>query len=115
MRAWRRPRREAHHTTRAPRRRREIRGIGFVEFADARDAEDAQRGLDLMYLEGREVPTPASPLPLPPFLTTTTTHRQVTQDYQSSVTEEPRSHMSLDSNLEVQVLTYFRERENTNL
>jgi hypothetical protein len=36
-------------------KRREIRGIGFVEFADPRDAEDAQRGLDLMYLEGREV------------------------------------------------------------
>lgn len=34
---------------------RDIRGIGFVEFADPRDAEDAQRGLDLMFLEGREV------------------------------------------------------------
>ena len=33
----------------------EMRGIGFVEFADERTAEDAQRGLDRMFLEGREV------------------------------------------------------------
>lgn len=33
----------------------EMRGIGFVEFADERSAEDAQRGLDRMFLEGREV------------------------------------------------------------
>ena len=34
---------------------RDIRGIGFIEYADPRDAADAQRELDRMFLDGREV------------------------------------------------------------
>ena len=40
-------------TTRPPHR--DIRGIGFIEYADPRDAADAQRELDRMFLDGREV------------------------------------------------------------
>ena len=38
---------------------REVRGIGFIEYADPLDAQDAQRGLDRMWLNNREV-RPAS-------------------------------------------------------
>ena len=34
---------------------RDIRGIGFIEYAEPRDAADAQRELDRMFLDGREV------------------------------------------------------------
>ena len=33
----------------------EPRGFAFVEFLDARDARDAQRKIDGMYLDGREL------------------------------------------------------------